>query len=259
MIQVRKQNINYVEPPVIVSIASHGDAKKIKDLIESIEQYERRELLEIIVVDNIGDDDFADNKFRNTLVLRNNMPKGFAYNQNLAFKYARDAYFCVLNPDIIFIEPVFERLISIVGSKQADIVSPLVIDSQGIVQDSFRDLPTPGEILRRRLLKKTPIQEPIETLSPDWLAGMFLFMRTDTFQKLGGFDERYHLYFEDVDFCTRARLEGFRLALAPNLRIRHDAHRASEKRIRYLIWHLQSAVRFFCSQPYKDAKKNKEA
>ncbi|MCP4139019.1 MAG: glycosyltransferase [Chloroflexi bacterium] len=249
--------MNNIEALVTVSIASHGDARKIKELLKSIVQYENKKLFKIIIVDNLGGGDLVEDIFGNTLILRNSTPKGFAHNHNKAFQYSTGEYFCVLNPDIVFTELVFEHLIASLENHQADIISPLVVDSKGNIQDSFRDLPTPSEILSRRLVKKPPVLMPSEPLSPDWLAGMFLFMKTDTFRKLGGFDEGYHLYFEDVDFCTRARLEGFRIVLDPSLRVRHDAHRASEKKLRYLYWHLQSAMRFFSSQVYSDAKKKR--
>lgn len=244
-----------MRPLITISIISHGDLKKVVALVKSIDCHETAEELQIIITDNLDEADFRENLPHSILFLSNAIPKGFGYNHNQAFQHAKGDFFCILNPDITFTEAIFHHLIVHMKKHQADILAPLVVNGDNIIQDSFRDLPTPGEILRRRLLRKPPLQQPTETLSPDWLAGMFLFMRRDTFKKLGGFDEKYHLYFEDVDFCSRARLAGFRLALDPSLRIRHDAHRASEKRLRYLRWHVQSAIRFFRSQVYKDIKK----
>ena len=243
-------------PPLLsLSIISHGDLEKVQVLIKSIALYENTKNLEIIVTDNLGENGFQEKLPQNIVFLRNHAPLGFAQNHNQALQRARGEYFCILNPDILFTESVFEPLIAHIENRQADILAPLVVDSQNIIQDSFRNLPKPSEIIARRLGKKEPVRKPSEPISPDWLAGMFLLMRTDTFRALGGFDEGYHLYFEDVDFCTRARLAGLRIVLDPSLRIQHDAHRASKKQIHYLYWHLQSAIRFFSSQVYKDAKK----
>ena len=81
-------------------------------------------------------------------------------------------------------------------------------------------------------------------------------MRSDTYRKLGGLNEKYRLYFEDVEFCTRARLAGLKLAVNTNVRVQHDAHRASRKKLIYLIWHIQSAIRFFTSPVYRKALQN---
>ena len=249
-----KKSISKKHPFITLSIISHGDLKKVVALLKGIDYYENAAELQIIITDNLGEDDFRENLPPDILFLRNSSPRGFGYNHNQAFQHARGDYFCVLNPDIVFTEAVFHHLIVHIKKHQADILAPLVVDGDNTIQDSFRDLPTPGKILRRRLLRKTSIEEPIETLSPDWLAGMFLFMRTDTFLKLGGFDKRYHLYFEDVDFCTRARLAGFHLQLQSDLRVQHDAHRGSRSQPKYLLWHLQSAWKFFTSETYRKAK-----
>lgn len=241
-------------PLITLSIISHGDIKKVVALLKSIDFHENTEELQIIITDNLGETDFRENLPPSILFLSNNAPKGFGDNHNQAFQQAKGDYFCVLNPDIIFLQPVFDALVRRIEAGNADVLAPLIVDIGGVVQDSFRSLPMPRELIMRRLQKKTTLPMPSTLLSPDWLAGMFLFMRSETFQSLGGFDERYHLYFEDVDFCTRARLAGFHLQLQPDLRVQHDAHRGSRSQPKYLLWHLQSAWKFFASETYRKAK-----
>ena len=66
-------------------------------------------------------------------------------------------------------------------------------------------------------------------------------------------DEKYRLYFEDVDFCTRARLKGMKLLVDPQIQVRHDAQRSSRRKLYYLFLHTQSALRFFTSPVYRQA------
>ena len=185
---------------------------------------------------------------------------GFAHNHNRAFQLASGKYFCVLNPDILFVEPIFPLLIERL-EREAAIISPLIIDSSNTIQDSFREFPTPLSILKRKLpgyhfSPSSP--NALGLINPDWIAGMFMLMRSETYRQLGGFDEKFHLYFEDVDFCARARALGLLPLVDTNLRIQHNAQRASRKKIRYLLWHLQSSIRFFRSTIYKNTIKTQK-
>jgi N-acetylglucosaminyl-diphospho-decaprenol L-rhamnosyltransferase len=198
-----------------------------------------------------------DSPWMSLSLLRNSRPTGYARNHNRAFDLATGEYFCIVNPDVVFLEPLFPSLIALIESGQGHIVAPLVIDSQGSVQDSFRDLPAPIDLLRRRLGKPpdASASAPGQVIHPDWIAGIFLMMRRDTFAGLGGLDERYRLYFEDVDLCTRARLAGLQLAVDCRVHLRHDARRASRRLGPHLARHLQSAFRFYTSRVYWNARR----
>jgi GT2 family glycosyltransferase len=82
-----------------------------------------------------------------------------------------------------------------------------------------------------------------------------MLMRTSLYAGLGGMDARYRLYLEDVEFCTRARLAGFKILVDPALRLQHDARRASRTEFIYLAWHIGSAFRFFTSPVYRQARR----
>lgn len=232
---MHEQHIN--RDLVTLSIVSHGDAKQVKQLLDSLLRYESAELFQIIITDNLGDDvpDLKESEWQSLHILRNKNPLGFAANHNQAFQLAIGRYFCVLNPDVLFEQEVFSSLIRLLENRQADIVAPLIVDAEAANQDSFRDFPT-----------------------PDWIAGIFMLMISETYHALSGFDEKYRLYFEDVDLCARAQLAGLKLLIETNVRIRHDAHRASRKNPIYLLWHIQSAVRFFTSDVYRNIYRSSE-
>ncbi len=82
-----------------------------------------------------------------------------------------------------------------------------------------------------------------------------MIMLSETFARLNGLDEQYKMYFEDVDFGTRARLEGYKLLVDTRYRLIHDAQRMSRRSPQYLLLHLISAFRFFTSDVYRNAKK----
>jgi hypothetical protein len=247
-----------VGPLVTLSVVSHGNGEALQILLESLVRHEAANRIQLIVTDNLGADlpDLDPSGWHSLVLLHNERPRGYASNHNAAFLHARGEYFCVVNPDVFFMEPALERLTQPLAAGSADIAAPVIVDSLGRIQDSFRKLPTPLELVWRRTLHgghrvRVP---PVGAVHPDWIAGIFLLMRCETFARLGGFDARYHLYFEDVDFCTRARLLGMTLLVTPLVRLHHDASRASGRYGLYLLWHLQSAYRFFISGVYRQAR-----
>ena len=84
-----------------------------------------------------------------------------------------------------------------------------------------------------------------EAFRPDWAAGMFMLFRSDAFRRVNGFDENYHLYYEDVDICARLRAAGLCVVVDPRAQVVHFGGRRSHREMRYLRWHLASMMRFF--------------
>lgn len=245
-------------PLVSLSIVSHGHADFVKRLFDSIQTHEETSTFEFILTENIRDqgNSLLILRSQNVTLLINDRPKSFAANHNQAFRRATGDFFCVLNPDVIFTKEILPILFSHIDQGSGEIVAPLVVNSDHRPQDSFRSLPTPVEIIQRNLIQRShtiPFPGP-SLIYPDWIAGIFLLMRSETYRSLNGFDERYHLYFEDVDFGTRARLEGYRNLVDPRTHIVHDAARASHQRPTYLLRHFSSAVKFFSSGVYRKGR-----
>jgi GT2 family glycosyltransferase len=132
------------------------------------------------------------------------------------------------------------------------VAAPLIENEQGRIEDSARRIPTPVSILGKLLRKDGPLDYKFgsDVVYPEWAAGMFLMFRREVFTELGGFDERYFLYYEDVDICCRARLAGYRVAVDPAARAVHVARRESHRDLGYLRSHLASMARFFGSATF---------
>jgi hypothetical protein len=246
-------------PRISISVVSHGDRPPLGALLESLTACESIDQIQLIVTDNLGLDlpDLAPSGWHSVVMSRPDRPRGFAANHNAAFDSATGDFFCILNPDVQFPQSVFDQLLGHLEAERAQMVAPLLVDSHGAVQDSFRDLPTPGGIARRWLGLSVQAPPPgLRTLiHPDWIAGMFMLMRRSTFARLGGFDTGYRLYFEDVDLCTRLRLAGMSVLVDPGLRVLHDPRRRSRRPGQHFLWHVESALRFFSSPGYRRARK----
>jgi GT2 family glycosyltransferase len=88
-------------------------------------------------------------------------------------------------------------------------------------------------------------------LEVEWVAGMFIGFRSDAYARIGGFDERYFLYYEDVDICRRLRSHGCKVVYDTTVSVIHEARRASRRNPRLMRIHAASALRYLLSS-YKD-------
>jgi len=182
------------------------------------------------------------------LLLNNAIPAGFATNHNAAFRHSFLPYFCPLNPDVQFWSNPFPRLLDALQEADATIVTPLVKSPKGEIEDSIRSFPTLWSLLSKALKRPNDdfkIENFQTSFYSDWVAGMFMLFRSEDFEKLGGFDDGFFLYYEDVDICARCWKAGMKVLACPSVSIIHDARRASRHNLRYMCWHLASMVRYF--------------
>ncbi len=181
-------------------------------------------------------------------VIRNSSPRGFAANHNSAFGVSRGAFFCVMNPDIQLVNNPFPGLIAAINGCGQGVVAPLVVSPSGRVEDSARYFPTLWRLTRKVCTNfegRFPLQESEGIVRPDWVAGMFMVFSRESFERLDGFDEGFHLYYEDVDICARCWNAGMSVCLVTDVKVQHDAQRASRRSVQHLRWHVMSMARYF--------------
>ncbi|MEJ2552337.1 MAG: glycosyltransferase [Anaerolineales bacterium] len=244
---------------ISISIVSHEQNALVNRLLASLAACESLSECEILITEDVRDSVEIDEEAVGAPIKRivNRSSQGFARNQNQAFQHASGDYFCILNPDVCWVEPLFLTLLEKIAAGFCDIVAPLAVDSMGQPQDSFRDMPSPGTLFLRRILRQRdqPTQfERGDLVYPDWIAGTFMLLTADVFRELGGFDDRFRMYFEDVDFCSRATLAGYKIGVDTNVRIFHEGRHQSRGINKFLLWHLQSSFRFFRSPVYRDIR-----
>ncbi len=241
-------------PEISISVVSHQQIYLIEKLLQDIERFCQTPLLEVLITLNLDEslpfelDDFS---FPIT-VIRNSKPHGFATNHNQAFMYAKGRYFCVINPDIRLNQDPFPPLVSCLQSPAIGLVAPVVVGESGVIEDSARRFPSPLKILCKVFgrCKGSDYQIKDEIIFPDWVGGMFMLFRHDVYNRMGGFEQKYFLYYEDVDLCARIRLQGYEVALCPGTTVVHVARRDSHRKVAIFRWHLKSMMRFFFSSVY---------
>ena len=241
-------------PAVTISIVSHGQMELVLPLLQDLEAIHHTTPLHVVLTLNVPEDlpcvpeDFA----FSLQIMRNSQPLGFGANHNRAFSQAQGGIFCVLNPDIRITQNPFPDLLKACADPHTGLAAPAIYSPSGQLQDSARKFPTPWRIAHRVLTRRRTrdYAAPTTVLHPDWVAGMFLLLRTTVYRQLGGFDERYFLYYEDVDLCARARLAGLEIVQLALPGVIHNAQRASHRDPKYLRWHVGSMLKFFTSAAF---------
>lgn len=243
------------------SIVSHRQGRLVAGLLDDLAKLHGELALTVVLTLNVPETlpfDAKDYPFPVRLV-SNPRRRGFAANHNAAFGLETGAaeFFCVLNPDVRLRGNPFPPLLACAGDERAGVVAPAVFDGAGRPQANARPLPTPLSILAKAFGAGDPL--PLAAGEPcgdvDWVAGMFMLFPSRAFAAAGGFDERYFLYYEDVDLCCRLRLSGRRVLHAPAAQVVHDAQRASHRHPAYFLRHAASMLRFFLSPVFAASRR----
>lgn len=165
----------------------------------------------------------------------------------------------MINPDIELLQNPFAVLIAAMNDQHVGLVAPLVVGSSGLPEDSMRRFLTPWSMMKRVLSLDSgaySLRQGGDGFEPDWVAGMFMLFRSKAYDKIGGFDERYFMYCEDADICTRLWKAGYKVLGCLSVSVIHNAQRASHRSFKHLSWHLRSMARYFLSHSFALPKKD---
>jgi GT2 family glycosyltransferase len=210
-------------------------------------------------------------RFPGTTVIINDYNAGYAGGVNRALREIDTPYIFLLNPDGIFASGDLSVLIEqMEQDSRIAVTGPRVVDEDGALQPSCRRFPRLFTfLLVRSFLKHLPyadkeraryLMEDFDRRAPrdvDWVSGGAMLLRTEAAQAVGGMDERYFLYMEDVDWCRTFHARGFRVVYDPRLEVMHAGKHSSISRgIRSLgsqtaRWHLQSLMKYFLKHGLK--------
>jgi GT2 family glycosyltransferase len=191
------------------------------------------ENVEWIVADNNSEMNLAE-KLPDSVYLRLPENYGFAKANNLAARKARAPFLFFVNPDCLLIENCIPNLLE--AMKTAAVAGPKVLNEDGTTQLSFGPfLSIFAEFRQRRRMQKekTPKMQrwirSLDTFYPDYVSGCALMIAADLFQNLGGFDEKFFLYEEDVDLCKRVTDLGKRVMYVPAASVVHGRNKSVAK------------------------------
>lgn len=184
---------------------------------------------------------------------------GFGAAHNLAIAEISPVSSChlFLNPDISFGPEVLTHLINVMrDSLGIGVLMPRINYPDGSLQRLCKLLPTPVDLILRRFIPLKSVQSGINRryelhdlpqdrlIDVPTISGCFMIVRTELLRNLGGFDERYFMYLEDVDLVRRIGDEA-RVVYDPCVCVTHAYAKGSYRNKKLLAYHMASAVRYF--------------
>jgi N-acetylglucosaminyl-diphospho-decaprenol L-rhamnosyltransferase len=213
---------------------------------------------ELVVVENLGG-----TIVQGIRVIENERPLGYAANANRGIAETSAPYVVVCNPDTVAGPDAVAVLRSFAElHPSAGIVGPELRHPDGTLNPSRRRFPTvTGTVVRRTPLRRVLggtqrahyglDERPDEPVRADWLLGAFLLLRREMLAELGGFDEGFRLYGEDIDLAYRAAKAGWERWYVPQAKVVHAHQAVTDQRLltRRTWWHWRGIARFVRKHP----------
>lgn len=245
-----------------IIIVNYNVKEFLQNLIHSIEKAAVNLTKEIIIIDNASDDgsvEFIKDKLPQVKLIANKTNLGFGKANNIGLKQATGKYLLLINPDTIVAEDTFEKMISFFESDKAvGLAGCKILNPDGTFQLACkRSFPGPWTSFTKvtglsTLFPRSKIfarynltyLDENQTYEVDAISGSFMMMRKEVYEKVGGFDEQFFMYGEDLDLCYRIQKAGYKVFYVHSTQIIHykgeSTKRSSfdETRVFYNAMHL---------------------
>jgi GT2 family glycosyltransferase len=240
-------------------VVSHGHARELETLLPALGP----QVDDLVVIANVPGS--VTRVPEGVRVVHNERPHNLAANVNLGTTATTGDYLLFSNPDALPEPGAVAALRHFLDAHpRAGIAGPQALYPDGRWQPSRRRFPTVGATLVRR----TPLrllfppaerqrghylldERPTEPVEADWLLGFFLLMRRTMLEQLGGWDEGFRHYGEDIDLAYRAAKAGWERWYVPAAVVRHEYAAVIDRRFltRHTLWHLRGMLRFVRKHP----------
>ena len=218
--------------------------------------------IEILVVDSASQDNtlimLAD-EFPTVQVYPQSSNIGFVRANNIGLQHATGKYLMLLNPDTQIIDDAIPQMMTYLSSHaEIGIVGPHTLNTDGSHQSTRRHFPTRllaffestwlQPFAPPRMLERYYVQDVDDTAiaAVDWVQGSALMARREVYDQIGGLDEKYRMYWEELDWCKRAKDQGWEVSYLGPATIIHHGGKSSEQVPTQTHIHFQtSKIRYF--------------
>ena len=239
-------------------IVTHNNMLTIKNAIDSLLENTKTENFKLYVVDNGSTDgtpDFIEKNYPSVELIRNTNT-GFGAGHNVVIPKLDSKYHFVINPDILIKDDVITKMVKYLDEHE-DIgeLAPKICFPDGRIQVLAKRSPKLKYLIASRMRTEgepSPTLSEYAMLEKDYnevfdtevASGCFFAVRTDVFKKIGGFDEKYFLYFEDFDLSRQIGLT-HRIIFYPDAIVFHEWGRESKKNLKLMLVQIRSMFYFF--------------
>lgn len=242
------------------SIVLHNNKSTLRKTLTSIRTYTQGVNFDLYLIDNASKDGsvkIAQEVYPEAKLLCNAENVGFGAAHNRVRGMLTSKYHCIINPDIILTEESIAKMAAYMDDHpEVALLSPRVVFPKTgedqilgkrnpkikyLVASRMRFLKVAEKALDEYAMRDADYSQPFEIENA---TGCFMFIRTDVYKRIGGFDERYFLYFEDCDI-TRAIGKYGKTLYYPYAIVGHEWARESKKDTRLLLIQIQSMFKYF--------------
>lgn len=249
---------------ISIVIVTHNSLSPVVDCLSSLHEHPPSFPHEIIVIDNASTDGTREgiaDRFGGVRLIENRENVGYSRGVNQGIRLSAGRMVLVLNPDIVVGEGSIDRLLAFMDrTGDAGIAGAKLVYPDGRLQYSCRSFYTLRALLLRRtfLGKLFPRARAIrdhllidyDHETPrrvDWVLGACMMVRREAIDQVGTMDERFFLYFEDIDWCYRMKQQGWHVYYVPDSVMIHRYERSSATSIlrKPFLIHLLSLLRYY--------------
>jgi GT2 family glycosyltransferase len=242
---------------ISVVIVNYKVPESLRQALLSLREADLYPQTEVIIVDNASHDgskDMAAREFPEVKWIQLKTNIGFGKACNVGARNAGGDYLLVLNPDTIIARTTLSLAYDFLRNHpEVGVVGPKLLNPDGTLQPGCRrGFPTPQAALYRlsglsRLFPKSKrfghynltYLDPDVSYEVDAVSGSFMFLPRRLFESIGGFDEQFFMYGEDLDLCRRIKEKGYKVWYNPEMRVIHLKGKSSAKRL------LRSRIAFY--------------
>ncbi len=242
-----------------VIIVNWNTGTQLLDCLKSLQTTVRKSVFQLsgcFVIDNASTDgsaEISENYAFPLTIIRNQENKGFAYACNQGAKAGNAEFILFLNPDVVLFQDSLTNALLFLSNPEHAKVGLLgiqLVDEKGVVQRNVARFPTPKSLFYQMfgLDRIWPGRFPAHFMT-DWnhqdsrevdqVQGSFFLVRRKVFEELQGFDERFFMYYEDLDFAFRATRAGWKVYYLADTQSFHrgggTSHQVKAKRLFYVL------------------------
>ncbi|OYQ41559.1 glycosyltransferase family 2 protein [Flavobacterium aurantiibacter] len=212
-----------------VIIVNYNGKRFLQDCLDSLYRSLDNITFEIIVLDNNSTDDsccFLQTNFPEVELIQSAVNLGFGKGNNKAVELANGNYLLLINNDTVVLDPISPALDLLKSDNTIGVIGINMLNGDAKYLTAAGNFPNFKNMLRMKYLLQLSGDFKTQdfkrdSYDVDWLGGSFLLLNKETYTKVGGFDQDYFMYVEDVDLCRKIANLGLRRVFFPKISYLH--------------------------------------